>query len=268
LHIHTENGKNYLIDSGGSDNYNVGGNVLKPYFLKNGISHLDGVFVTHLHTDHFKGMLELADEIPIGPVFVYEGSDPFETEWTQMLAEADISKSDIIGISAGDSISLDTSVNIKVLYPPAPDTSNESLDSGSEVDENLNSLIMKVDYEGITAMMTGDIGFPGEEALLASSGKGTLHSDILKVAHHGSKYSTSEEFLAEVSPKYAIIQSGRNTYGHPTAEILEKLNGYDTITIRADLSGMIDFKIKDGKLTEVCEWQQHGARKKKLTGSN
>jgi competence protein ComEC len=269
LHIRTPESKNYLIDSGGSDSYNVGENILKPYLLKNGISHLDGVFVTHLHTDHFKGITELAKEIPIGPIFVYAGSDPFETEWTEALTTAGITKENIIGIAAGDSVSLDSKVNIHVLYPPAPMPSEEQEDESSNpVDENLNSLIMKVDYDGVTAMMTGDIGFPGEESLLDSPYKDVLHADILKVAHHGSKYSTSDEFLTAVNPTYAVIQSGKNTYGHPTTEILEKLNAYDTITFREDLSGMIDFKIVNGKVTKVTEWQQLGIKKKKLTVSN
>jgi competence protein ComEC len=79
----------------------------------------------------------------------------------------------------------------------------------------------------------------------------TLRSRILKVGHHGSTYSTSDEFLASVAPDAAVIQVGRNNFGHPTKEVLDKLKRDDIIVFRNDLGGAIMFTIRDGKVTDA-----------------
>jgi beta-lactamase superfamily II metal-dependent hydrolase len=85
--------------------------------------------------------------------------------------------------------------------------------------------------------MTGDMGEEGEAVAIRSGAD--LKSDILKVGHHGSKTSTSEEFLEAVDPKYAVIQSGKNNFGHPTKEVLERLKAHSTKILRNDISGAI-----------------------------
>ncbi|MDR1068193.1 MAG: MBL fold metallo-hydrolase, partial [Clostridiales Family XIII bacterium] len=106
-----------------------------------------------------------------------------------------------------------------------------------------------IDYGGVTALMTADLGFDAETALLAETDPRLLGADILKVGHHGSKYSTSDEFLAAVAPDFAIIQCGRNTFGHPTREALEKLLANDIIVQRNDLDGAVMFNIKGGRIS-------------------
>ncbi|MDR1293229.1 MAG: ComEC/Rec2 family competence protein [Clostridiales Family XIII bacterium] len=307
LHIRTPDGRNYLVDGGGSVDYNVGEKTLLPYLLKNGVGRLDGIFATHLHTDHWRGLCELSEHMDVGNVYIYEGNsarerDIFAGENAGGAMDAkDAERSPADGgetdsadgnrfsdggetamnvglgnvryIAQGDTATLGESVSLDILYPPrraadeyARAAEDEAMGKG---DENANSLIMKVDYDGVSVLMTGDAGEEAERALLGiyagggesagdgSTGGGTgsggaasaLRSRILKVGHHGSKYSTTDDFLAAVAPDAAVIQVGRNTFGHPTAEVLDKLKSDDIMVFRNDLGGAVMFAIRDGKVT-------------------
>jgi competence protein ComEC len=110
--------------------------------------------------------------------------------------------------------------------------------------------------------MTADLGFDAENSVLAPDCGSRLHADILKVGHHGSKYATSDGFLTAVEPRVAVIQCGRNTFGHPTIETLDKLRAYDIIVRRNDLDGAVMFDIKNGRISgsSVCEKTEYSAR--------
>jgi competence protein ComEC len=290
LHIRTPDGKNYLVDGGGSVDYDVGKKTLLPYLLKNGVGRLDGVFATHLHTDHWRGLAELSRYIDVGRVYVYEGNRVRENEIAAGQTDEEevgaketgegvfenpaqdgygagtgivkirAGKGGMCYIAQGDSVNLDKNVNLKVLYPPRREIDEYLADAAAELDgsgdENRNSLIMRVDYEGVSVLMTGDAGEEAERALLGiyDAANPALDSRILKIGHHGSKYSTTKEFLTAVNPDAAVIQVGRNNFGHPTREVLDKLAGNDIIVFRNDTSGAIMFKISDGKVVnaETC----------------
>jgi competence protein ComEC len=248
LHIRTPDGKNYLIDGGGAADYNIGEKVLYEYLMKNGVGRLDGVFVTHLHTDHMKGIMELSRLMPVGDVFL---SDAYRGREDEFLSKCGEGAGDVVFLARGDSVGLDGrgGVNVKVLYPPPSDAENNQ--GGDNEDENASSLMLMVDYGGATALMTADLGFPAEESLLADlAGAGGLRADILKAGHHGSKYSTSNGFLGAASPRVAVIQSGRNTFGHPTRETLEKLLANGIMVRRNDIGGAIMFDIKNGRISD------------------
>lgn len=269
LLVRTPDGRHYLIDGGGRADYDVGRKILLPYLLKNGISRLDGVFATHLHADHFKGLAELSRFIPVDRLFLFEGSlqdlpgapgviqsaesaVPAAMHWTGKRAFQD---TEIIGLAAGDVVTLGRQVYLEVLFPMPLEEEIEgrSADAGRETDENKNSLIMRLDYLGVTALITGDLGFEGEAVLLAR--KVGLKADILKVGHHGSGGSSSEAFLSAVDPAVSVIQVGRNLYGHPTAAVLEKLCERDIIIYRNDLDGAVLFDLEKDKIVEIsrCE---------------
>jgi competence protein ComEC len=297
LHIRTPDGKNYLVDGGGSVDYNVGEKTLVPYLLKNGVGRLDGILSTHLHTDHWRGLCELSERLDVGNVYIYEGNAVREGEIvagerTGGGADADgndgtavrVSPEDVRYIAQGDAVTLGASVRLEVLYPPRraeEDYLRAAADEDAgKGDENANSLIMKIDYGGVAVLMTGDAGEAAERALLGIYARGeasvgdaeadnvvddgatgvgkvageregkpfSLNARILKVGHHGSKYSTTDDFLAAVAPDAAVIQVGRNTFGHPTAEVLDKLKRDDIMVFRNDLGGAIMFAIRDGKV--------------------
>jgi beta-lactamase superfamily II metal-dependent hydrolase len=253
LHIRTSDGKNYLVDGGGSADYNIGKKTVLPYLLKNGVRHLDGVFVSHLHTDHFKGITELACEMDIGAVYTYAGNILRTEELTDKVwsvgAESGmtgITEGDLRFVGAGDVVNLGRGATADILFPPKGTTEDYTKTVIENEDENKTSLLVRFNIGKLSVLMTGDIGFDGEKEILAllspsenAKNSETLETAILKMGHHGSKTSTSDEFLSAVSPKVAVIQVGTNNYGHPTAEVLDKLSEAGIITYRNDNDGAI-----------------------------
>ncbi|MDR0569879.1 MAG: ComEC/Rec2 family competence protein [Clostridiales Family XIII bacterium] len=241
LHIRTPNGKNLLIDSGGGANRDVGRKTLLPYLLKNGARKIDFALVTHLHSDHYKGLTELAAVYPVDKIGVYEANALREGD---ICRETGAQAENIEYLYAGQMIYADDDVYIEALHPE-----RESMDvyeglMDEAADENKSSLVLKLTYKGTTVLMTGDMGFDGEERLLEKYGGGAkLECDVLKVGHHGSRYSTSDGFLAAVAPKMAVIQVGKNNYGHPSPDVLEKLENAGVKTFRNDLSGAVRLRV-------------------------
>lgn len=239
IHIRTPSGKNILIDGGGSLEYDVGKKVLLPYLLKNGVSRLDFVVATHLHEDHYGGIVSLCHLLPIKTLGLFEANVFREKE---VLAETGLAKNQLTYLVKGDRIQLDKEVTLEVLYPPKGEEETYRKLMEEESDENASSLILKVIYEGVSILITGDMGIEGEEDLLASytpNEQDLLKADILKIGHHGSRFSTGDAFLEAVDPKIAIIQVGRNNFGHPHADVIEKLEKKDIIVYRNDNQGAI-----------------------------
>jgi competence protein ComEC len=250
LHIHTADGHNWLMDGGGKYDYDVGAGVLLPYLQKNGVTHLDGIFVSHLHMDHFKGLCELSRVMPVGRVYVYEGHSAKPEAVTEAFLENSdtgndnndlvtngFTEDDIVWLKAGDVVFLGGDATAEVLYPSGRTAEEYEIAAQFEEDENKTSLIIRFLNEGITTLMTGDVGFEGEEGVRMQDRN--LSADILKVGHHGSKTSTSEAFLDAVDPLAAVIQVGKNNYGHPTPETLSRLADAALPVFRNDLSGAI-----------------------------
>lgn len=245
LHIRYKD-KNYLVDGGGSINYSVGKNTLKPYLLKNGVSKLDGVFVTHLHTDHYKGIVELCNENMIDKLFVYEGNKYKKEE---ILEETKLETDQVFLLHKGKTVLLGDDLWIEVLWPERKSDKAYREIVDNEEDENEYSLIFNVHIHGMTLMMTGDVDSECQENLAAMYGD-KLDADILKVAHHGSKYSYSEAFVNYVSPAYAVFQVGRNNFGHPDEGVVENYSKKDIMIYRNDSNGAVGFKInKKGEIS-------------------
>ncbi|MDR3296186.1 MAG: DNA internalization-related competence protein ComEC/Rec2 [Clostridiales Family XIII bacterium] len=249
LHIRTPDGKNILIDSGGSLSYSVGKNVLLPYLLKNGVKQIDLALITHLHTDHYLGLVELANEFPVKKLAVYEGNRLRQEE---ILRDTGLDPADLLYIYAGERLTLGKDVYVDVLFPEKQDEDAYERLILTEEDENKSSLLMKLVYRGVSALMTGDLGFEGEDALIAAwrGNEAMLRCDLLKVGHHGSRYSTGDAFLRAVAPRAAVFQVGAtNTFGHPHPTVLEKCEKSGIMIFRNDQSGAILFRIgKDGEI--------------------
>ena len=255
----------YLIDGGGNDSYNLGSKTLKPYLLKNGMSHVDGAFVTHLHTDHYKGICELAREGMIRRLYVYEGN---KGNIDSIMSETGMKRENIVLLQGGQNLTLadkgfmgSEEIELEVLAPEKKTDSEYRVLLEDEKNENAMSLIFRLNYrydpmfgedKNTSLLVTGDIDQEGEKELLQEEGDKAFKADILKVAHHGSKYSSSDEFLDAVAPGIAVIQVGKNNYGHPTPEVLEKLNERKTKVYRNDLQGAIGFEIKRGRIYNIC----------------
>ncbi|WP_425754997.1 DNA internalization-related competence protein ComEC/Rec2 [Ihubacter sp. rT4E-8] len=218
VHLRTKHGKNLLIDGGGSARYDVGKKTLKPYLLKNGFGSVDLAAATHLHMDHYQGLVELSACYPVRRL-VTEGK-------------------------RGDVLRADEDAWVEILWP---DCQNPEIE-----DENMNSLIFKIHWYGVTVLITGDISTEGEAMLLEKyQGTNVLKCDVLKVAHHGSAYSTSDAFLEAVKPSIAVIGVGRNHYGHPSEKILAKLKEKGIPVFRTDLHGAVGVRMESGRM-QIC----------------
>ncbi len=227
LHIKA-GGKNLLIDGGGSFNYNVGKSTLKPYLLKNGVTKIDMAIATHLHTDHYQGLKELSQTYRIKKLGVYEANSVNENH-----LKKEFKTDEILYLAAGDVINMGRNVSVEVL---SPDRGNP-LD---EKDENKNSLVLRVNVKGSSVLMTGDIDEKGEKSLIADT---DIKADILKIAHHGSRYSSCEKFIAVAAPKIAVIQVGKNTYGHPSEEVIKRLEEHKITVLRNDEQGAVGIMV-------------------------
>ena len=244
LHIRTPGGKNILIDGGGSYSFDVGKKILIPYLLKNGVRKIDVALVSHRHLDHYNGIVSLANNFSLGRICLYESNRVIEGA---ILEETGLRKEQIEYLVKGQTIRVDKDVWIEALFPERK-TADVYIEMAEEdADENENSLIMKVNYFGVSVLMTGDINFGGEADLISSieGNAGILKCDFLKIPHHGSKYSSSDELLAAVNPSYAVFQVGKNNFGHPTAEVLEKCKDIGAEVYRNDKQGAICIFIKN-----------------------
>ena len=241
IHIRTPEGRNYMIDGGGSIRYDVGKKTLKPYLLKNGVTKLDAAFATHLHEDHFGGLRSLAQEGLIEKIGVYEGNRLLEDKLEQ---ETD---AELFYLYKGQRVVLGEGIFLDILAPERKNSREYELLARKQDDENAGSLIMKLTFLDMTVLITGDIDQEGEELLMKSCTREQLQCDVLKVAHHGSKYSSSEAFLDVASPEIAVFQVGRNSFGHPAPSVIENCRQKGIMVYRNDTSGAIRTgKNKDG----------------------
>lgn len=226
------NNKNLLIDSGTSDSTQK----LIRYLKKNNIKKLDYVVATHPHDDHIGGMSKIIKTFDVDEFYapkVISSSQSF-VDMIRSLRNKNLK----IKVSAPN-ISLDL----------GPNTTCVMLSPNKTTYENTNnySCALKVSYKNSTYLFTGDIESLAEKELLDNSYD--LKAQVLKVAHHGSKSSTSQEFLNKVSPKIAVISCGTyNTYGHPNKGTLSKLKKINSIVYRTDLDKNI-ILISDGMNT-------------------
>ena len=206
--------KTYLIDGGSTSEKEVGKYVISRSLKYYGRSRIDAVFITHSDADHTNGILELAAnqknwDIRIEKIIMPE-IQKIDAGY-KMLCRS-FKSYNIKGnkMKKGDLLSCQA-LRIRCVHP-APDYEWES--------ENDYSLTLDITYRDLRILVTGDLEQEGENAV------GTLRGgyDLLKVGHHGSKTSTSQEFLAMVSPRYAVISAGKkNRYGHPSPETVKKL---------------------------------------------
>ena len=230
IFIRGPSGKNYLVDGGSSSVSSAGAYRIEPFLLSQAAESLDYVFLTHGDTDHVNGILELLEDQELGIRIETLVLPPEEYADAALLEAAEAAgKSGIrvVSMAAGQQIREPgdgTDLILTCLGPPEGGTQENDDGGGLSVEPgNAASLVLEIAYGEFDMLLTGDVEGNGEEYLLRS---GRLHGyDVLKAAHHGSKNSGGEEFLAAVQPSLTIISAGAdNRYGHPHKETLERLD--------------------------------------------
>jgi competence protein ComEC len=218
------NGKNALIDGGTHDM----GPTVETYLRNHGVSSLDILVATHPHEDHIGGLITILKDLPVKQVL--DSGQPHSSQvYETFLTLIDQKNIPYNVAQRGQKITLDKDIMIDVLSPPP------TLFSG---DLNQNSIVLKVTYNKVSFLLTGDAGMEAESSLLSSSYD--LKSDILKVGHHGSSSASSTAFLNDVKPAISIIEVGTgNDYGHPTQQTLSALQDVGATIYRTDTSGNI-----------------------------
>ena len=250
VHIRAE-GRDILIDGGGSDAYNVGEKILMPYLLHEGAYKVDMALLTHLHADHYKGISELAAEYPVGILGV--PADYRESPENKSKLTADTERN--IYIYPDTRIDIADEIYVESIWPVTVSDEPFSAD-----DSNEHNTVYMIHYKGIKVMVTGDLLEEDELQMIEHyEGTDTLNCDVLKIAHHGSKTSSSEAFLDAASPSVAVIQVGRNNfYGHPHAQTLERLKKRGVRVCRTDLNGAVGVDIRHGRIyIELFHPEEH-----------
>lgn len=233
IFIDAPNGSQLLLDGGaGSVVLRQLGGVMSFYDRS-----IDVLLASHADADHIGGLLDVLKRFSVAAMI--EGGTHSETSAYAALEQGVASERAAHRIlHAGDKIILDgeRGVVLKILFPD-----RDAID----FETNTGSIVAELTYGTVCFMLTGDSPQAIEEYLVSLYGD-KLHCQVLKAGHHGSKTSSSEEFVSAVSPTYGIISAGKdNKYGHPNQETLDTLNKFGAEILRTDELGTISF-ITDG----------------------
>ncbi len=210
---------------------------------------IDLIILTHPSADHLSGLLFVLERYDVESI-LWTGVKSDTLAYQRWIDLVEKEKANIFIAQKGQRIRLGEKVYLDILYP------FEILEGEMvrrEAKMNNTSIVSRLVYGDNSFLFTGDIEKRGEQDL-SKKNEIYLNSDILKIAHHGSKTSTSEEFLKKVNPKIAVIQVGENRFGHPHLEVLERLEKFDVKILRNDQQGNIKiisdkyhFKIKKNR---------------------
>ncbi|KGX83875.1 DNA internalization-related competence protein ComEC/Rec2 [Pontibacillus marinus] len=208
-----------MIDAAGAvkTNEDVFSSVIEPYLLSRGIGHVDVLLLTHHDVDHMGSAAKLISRFNVNTLI----TSPYYEEGGQFENQITVRKGDIFQIGE---------TSFHVLHPERDMNST-----------NDNSLVVRSHIGGKSWLFTGDISGEYEKELSTSS------VDVLKIAHHGSRFSTNDTFLRKTSPEVAWISVGRNnTHGHPSQEVIERLKQEKIQIMRTDQYGAVYFEFLDG----------------------
>lgn len=247
IYIKLPDGKNVLVDAGGylqESEHDFGERILAPALYSMGVKRLDTIILTHNHPDHMGGIPYLLDRFNVGQFLqsdISSKSLDFRDSVMKAIRNKKIASRNIF---AGMTLQLSKNVTIEILSP-----SKDDAELSANQDLNEKSVVFRLLYGNFKMLFTADAGFETEQRLLKQNIP--LSATVLKVGHHGSRYSTNNEFLNRVNPKIALISAGyENRFALPADDTLQQLKGFGIKVYRTDLDGSIEI-ITDGNDLKV-----------------
>ena len=221
-----------------------GKQVLVPYLLDRGVKSLDYVIISHFDTDHIGGILTVMEELKVDTVVISKQGETGQNyeRFVQIIRKKHI-KTLVVG--QGDRLKIEKEFYFDILWPSKTNLITENI-------LNNNSIVCKLHYKNFSMLFTGDIEELAEREILKQykNNAQVLNSCFLKVAHHGSKTSSINEFVEAVRPNISLIGVGENNkFGHPNKDVIERLEKVGSKIYRTDTMGEITvFVDKKGKI--------------------
>jgi competence protein ComEC len=236
--IRTPGGRWLLVDLGpGGTGTDAGRKVIAPFLARHGVRRLEMIILSHGHLDHLGGAASVLERFRTALVLDPAAQVP-DPAYTGFLDEVEAAGAGWKAARRGTTFELD-SVRFTVLHP-------DTAWAGWGSDVNEDSIVLRVEYGGFSAIFAGDAGLPAEERMLGRVGP----ADLLKVGHHGSRGATGAAWLSELEPKAAVVSVGRNRYGHPSPEALARLGRQRVAVWRTDRDGTVSVST-DGRTMTI-----------------
>jgi len=222
----------FIIDGGGVYDKDFGDDkgvkVLFPYLNYMGVDYVSTIFITHMDVDHVKGIIEILDCVDVGKIYI-SFPDNENDLYNNLCQKAEEKNVPVCELHEDDRIIFDDEVTVDCIYP-----SEKSYSKGND-----SSLVLKVIFRNNSFLFTGDIDAEVEKKIV-SSGK-DINADVLKLSHHGSKYSNCDEFIDRVAPSLAIVSAGNfDRYGHPDKSVLERFDKRNVEVLNTHDTGAVE----------------------------
>ncbi|CAI6016465.1 ComEC/Rec2 family competence protein [Cohnella sp. JJ-181] len=261
--IETGGGRHILVDAGGTvefgkpkeawrlrrDPYEVGRKTLVPLLKQRGVRRLDALVLTHLDADHIGGAHAIIRELQVGRI-LFNGTIKPDGDVLRLFHEAEDAGIPMYAVNSGMVWRPDASATLEAMYPL--ETARDDRIPAADEQNDL-SVVLRLTLYGRSFILPGDLESAGESAVLGElrrQGVAPSAVDVLKAGHHGSKTSTTASWLAWWRPAEVVVSAGRNNlYGHPHAEVTERILRTGAALARTDLQGEIAYRVlPDGRL--------------------
>jgi len=227
-----------MIDSGSITNDTA--YIFDAYMKKENIQKIDVIVISHFHSDHINGILEIVEKCKVDYLIYSQPYDFKSEEYINIIEKLECKNIKQIMVKAGDNIKIND-IELNILFPYA---NYLTVSKDLEENENANSLVLNVNINTKNYLFMGDSLKESEEQIVNELQKQNITNiELIKIGHHGSKTSTSEKFIQYVLPKYAIISSKKKVYNHPSKETINILNKYSVVTYITEKVGGIKYII-------------------------